>query len=1407
MITDPTELESLREGVGRILRVDPAELEGDNATNFDAFVDDLAQNNDSLDEAFSEAANSDAAANTRNVITFFQVFLGRLPAEGGLTFWTGVANGEDLFDSSDDGSLAALRQSFVTGNEFNDRFDEFLSFEGVVRQLFNDVLLREPGLDGLTFWTGAAEQRQSTLLADGASAEEARDGAIQFLANAFFEANETESTFAPLIEDLLVDMAQNGDAAGLARGTLIVPLAEDDSATVAEDGTVNIDVLANDVDRSSNLAETEIALEDGADNGTAVVNADGTISYTPDADFNGEDSFTYTITDEDGDTDTATVTVDVSGENDAPVAEDDAASTNEDTTSAPINVLVNDTDIDGDTLDVTGATAANGSVTVNADNTLSYTPNADFNGVDTITYAIADGNGGTDSAEVTVTVAPVNDAPVAGDDSAITDEDTPVNVAVLANDSDVDGDALSVTSALAGNGTVAIESDGSLTYTPNADFNGTDTITYTVDDGNGGTDSADVTVNVNPVNDAPVANDDAVVVTNEDTDTIAAATLLANDTDVEGDALTITGASADTGTVSVNGNGDLVYAPAAEAATDEITYTVSDGNGGTDTATVTVTIDDTFTAASPDTVVEGSPLTVTVSGATPGDTVSFQLVADTADASDFTAGDFANKTATADASGNATFTVNPTNDNQLEPDETVGYRVLINGELQTGSVVIEDAPNDNATFILTDQQDTIVPGNNSTGQPVGTSPDDTNNRFVADDETLNPTDVLDGGGQPADGADEVFYSTDTVLPDGPDAGSDPDPVRESGFETDDIERFIAQSNGSGVVFDHSKDNSDNVGTGIQVVGSSNSAASVSHTELRTAVDVDLDNLTNAGGNNDVTVLSDADEAASDFVGATEVTVTHDDSDVQNLTVGLDTDTPVTDGLETINLVATGETPSLGALINPQGNLETLNVTVDTGDGDDFVLGDASTMPATAVQSAAFTDLNVSNGAGQDGDFRLVEDIRNGNNPLNIDASGLDGNFVATNLTLDGRAVSVVGGNNDDFVGVSGAPNNDNDSFSLGGGANDAVLIDETDADGGFGNGLAFPTNGGTEFMDIVDNDGGGGVDGQIDAREHQGLDGGIRLRNGGFDIDDLENGVTQLGGIGGAGLTILSARQGNSLFADLSQGAGPLTVDMVNTTATDTYNLNLETGNGGAVNFAGITTQDVDELIVNVTGTADLNIQNLSDDAPGIGADNDLDRIELNSTADVTIGNGDNTLFEQGTGFLDQFDGSGSTGDLDIRDLTMNGFTPETFTGSGNDQVALTAEQPGNLPDGPGVNETDDLIETNGGNDSIYVADLSHFDQDDTIRGGSGRDAIVVQTNPGVVCRSWTPCSRTRRASSSSSRPGRTRPRRLPARRRRPASASATRAALSTWAAATTPPTLRPMTRASASMAAAATTR
>ncbi|MBI3989521.1 MAG: tandem-95 repeat protein, partial [candidate division NC10 bacterium] len=149
---------------------------------------------------------------------------------------------------------------------------------------------------------------------------------------------------------------------------------------------------------------------------------------------------------------------------------------------------------------MTGITqGAHGTVLINAARTVTYTPAANFHGQDTFTYTISDGLGGTDTATVRVTVIPVNDAPDAVDDATTTDEDTPVTLTVLGNDTDPDGDPLTVASVTQGtHGTVVPNAGGTVTYTPTADFIGTDVFTYTISDGHGGTDTATVTVRVNP---------------------------------------------------------------------------------------------------------------------------------------------------------------------------------------------------------------------------------------------------------------------------------------------------------------------------------------------------------------------------------------------------------------------------------------------------------------------------------------------------------------------------------------------------------------------------------------------------------------------------------------------------------------------------------------------------------------------------------------------------------------------------------------------------------------------------------------------------------------------------------------------------------------------------------------------
>ncbi|MCV6979995.1 tandem-95 repeat protein [Mycolicibacterium pulveris] len=391
-----------------------------------------------------------------------------------------------------------------------------------------------------------------------------------------------------------------GDAGHASTATVTVtvapvndaPEAVDDFVTVVEDsGVTAIDVLGNDTDVDGDALS--VIGVGAAANGIASL-TDGVVTYAPDADFHGTDTFSYTISDGMGATATATVTVTVTPEQDPPVAGDDTYTTQEDTpiTIPAPGVLGNDFDADGDFMLVELADPpGEGIVSLEADGSFTYSPNADFHGIDSFTYTVSDGNGGTGSATVYVTVDSVNDAPVAVDDFVAVDEDSGATVIdVLGNDSDVDGDALSVTAVgTASGGTVTLV-DGVITYTPDADFHGTDSFTYTVSDGNGGTASATVHVTVNSVNEAPVANDDDVS-TNENTPIVI--DVLGNDYDVDTEdelAVSLLWPPAH-GIAVVNENGTVTYTPdTGYRGIDTFTYQLDDGTDTSSIARVTITV-------------------------------------------------------------------------------------------------------------------------------------------------------------------------------------------------------------------------------------------------------------------------------------------------------------------------------------------------------------------------------------------------------------------------------------------------------------------------------------------------------------------------------------------------------------------------------------------------------------------------------------------------------------------------------------------------------------------------------------------------------------------------------------------------------------------------------------------------
>ena len=386
------------------------------------------------------------------------------------------------------------------------------------------------------------------------------------------------------------------------------PVVTDDVAVVDEDNNVVVNVLANDSDKEGDALTLKSVV---INNGTAVI-VNNTLSVTPAANFFGELSVLYTVADNFGASSNGQLLVTVLPINDLPLAIGDSYLGDKDKV---LNILAtdsnqllsNDRDVDGDvlivkTIPLTNVT--NGSLALNSNGSFSYTPTVGFTGVDGFTYQISDGHGEVSQANVVLTIADLNDAPVALSDSYSVIEDnilTITNVAanhLLVNDSDADGVALTVNTtpiSNVSNGSLILNNDGSFVYTPNADYNGVDNFIYQISDGDGGTAQATVSITVSAINDIPVASSDIYTI-DEDISLIKLVTdpnqLLSNDSDVDGDTLTVSLVTTVTkGSLTLNTDGSFNYTPNADFnGADTFTYEINDGNGGTDQASVDLTI-------------------------------------------------------------------------------------------------------------------------------------------------------------------------------------------------------------------------------------------------------------------------------------------------------------------------------------------------------------------------------------------------------------------------------------------------------------------------------------------------------------------------------------------------------------------------------------------------------------------------------------------------------------------------------------------------------------------------------------------------------------------------------------------------------------------------------------------------
>ena len=381
-----------------------------------------------------------------------------------------------------------------------------------------------------------------------------------------------------------------------------LPVAVNRTFTVAEDGILFVaapGVLANVNDPDGDLLTA--VLVSGVSRGTLTFNANGSFTYIPRANDDTGDSFTYAIRDAAGQSNTARVDIDILPVNDLPVAVDRGFTTNEDTTlgvAAP-GVLGGVTDVEGGTLRaVLVSGPARGTLTLNPDGSFTYVPRANDDTSDSFSYAISDGSGQGNTARVTIDLLPVNDLPVAPDRTYTVPEDTVLNVAapgVLAGVDDPEGKGLKaelITTTT--RGSLLFNADGSFSYRPRSNDDTSDSFTYLIGDGTGVSNTARVTIDLLPVNDAPVARTDSFTLDTNTTLTVAAPGVLGNDTDVESPttalkSLLVTGVSH--GTLTLNSNGSFTYRPTTSySGPDGFTYRATDGDAQSTVVSVSLTV-------------------------------------------------------------------------------------------------------------------------------------------------------------------------------------------------------------------------------------------------------------------------------------------------------------------------------------------------------------------------------------------------------------------------------------------------------------------------------------------------------------------------------------------------------------------------------------------------------------------------------------------------------------------------------------------------------------------------------------------------------------------------------------------------------------------------------------------------
>ncbi len=1096
------------------------------------------------------------------------------------------------------------------------------------------------------------------------------DGTVTYTPNPGFEGTET-----------ITYVVQDGQG-GFDTADVVITVGGGNGAPTAVDDMIDCDgstdyilpVLDNDTDPEGD----PLTIVDVADpaNGSVVINADGTLTYTPDAGFDGEETFTYTIEDTAGNSSTATVTVCVTAGNSAPTANDDADTTDVDT-SVVITVLGNDTDPESDPLTVTGTTdPANGSVVVNGDGTVTYTPDAGFVGTDTFDYTIEDPSGGTSTATVVVVVEDTgpNDPATPVDDSATTDEDTPVVISVLDNDTDPEGDDLTIVDASEPtNGSIVVNPDGTITYTPDAGFTGTDSFEYTVEDEGGNYSSAVVTVQVGDPNTAPTANDDADTT---DIDTPVVITVLGNDTDPESDPLTVTGTTDPAnGSVVVNGDGTVTYTPdAGFVGTDTFDYTIEDPSGGTSTATVTVVVEDPNTAPTAnddaDTTDIDTPVVITVLGNDTDPESDPLTVTGTTDP--------ANGSVVVNGDGTVTYTP----DTGFTGTDTFDY-------------TIEDPSGGTSTATV------VVTVDDVAGEPL----------IDADvfpvDPTLQPLDPLNGFDEDPDPSDDLDVEVGT-------AGDDT-------FSTGDDADTITAGAGNDIIDSGIDDDWVNAGDGDDLITDVQGADFI--------IGGAGDDTINVGTN----TFSDYEGDDPNFGPGTFLTDTLGFTSDGNTTDGLDT---VFGGLGN-DVINTGD--DADEIDGGDGN-DTINAGIDDdtvigGMGDDSIIGDHGSDSITGNEGDDYIDAgNVSLGGNEvdsidavpENDLDYVDGGAGNDTLLGGDDDDtllggdgddvLDGGIDEDSLMGGNGSDTGLGGQGDDYIDLSGFapepddtdldPANDLD-YAEGGAGNDTILTGDDDDTiiGGAGDDLI---DAGIDEDSVLGGDGSDTIDGG-EGDDFIDASGGTPLTDDvDPDADDDRDSVT-----GGAGNdTILTGDDDDTI----TSGQGDDYVDAGIDDDTVTTGTGSDTVVGGEGNDV-IDTQGFD--YDDAPDSEDLDTENDRDSVvAGAGDDiittgDDRDTIDGGAGNDVIDAGIDDDLVDAGDGddTVDAGDGNDTVTGGDGSDVVDGGDGDDFIDTSGPNPI-LDATDPNPLDDA-------DSVEGGSGADTIITGDDA-----DTIRGGAGDDVI-----------------------------------------------------------------------------------